>query len=125
MRGQLLRRLLIVAAALAVVASVWFLPRAVSSGASAPPASIELRSEPAPTASWDPAAQPQAVDDRGDDADDGDGARERNRAERRTSRESVPDIDNTRPADDDGDDRDGDDDGDDDDGDDDLGDDDD
>jgi hypothetical protein len=125
MRGQLLRRVLIVAAALGVVASAWFLPRAVSSGASTPPASIELRSEPAPTASRDPAAQPQAVDDRGDDADDGDGARERNRAERRTSRESVPDIDSTRPADDDGDDDGGDDDGDDDDGDDDLGDDDD
>ena len=124
MRGQLLRRFLIVSAALGVVASAWLLPRAVSSGASAPPASIELRSEPTPIASPEAAARIRAVDDRRDDADDGDGARERNRAERRTSRDSVPDIDSTRPADDDGDDRDGDD-GDDDDGDDDLGDDDD
>jgi hypothetical protein len=125
MRGQLLRRFLIVAAALGVVASAWLLPRAVSSGASPPPAPIELRSEPTPIASPEAAARIRAVDDRRDDADDGDGARERNRAERRTSRDSVPDIGSTRPADDDGDDRDGDDDGDDGDGDDDLGDDDD
>jgi hypothetical protein len=124
MRGQLLRRFLIVSAALGVVASAWLLPRAVGSGASPPPASIELRSEPTPIASPEAAARIRAVDDRRDDADDGDGARERNRAERRTSRDSVPDVGSTRPADDDGDDRDGDD-GDDGDGDDDLGDDDD
>jgi hypothetical protein len=130
MPGQLLRRSVIVAVALAVVGGVWSLPRAVSSDASTPPASIELHSEPTPTASPEADTQARPVDDHRDEADDGHGTRTRKRAERRTSRESVPDTTSARQAGDDDDDGnggdgDGDDGGDDDDGDDDLDDDDD
>ena len=97
------RRLLIVAATLALAASVWLLPRAVSSDVPELPTSIELRSGSAPTASPEAAAPSEAVDGRGDDDDDG-GERPANGAVPRTSRESVPEA-STQRADDGGDDR--------------------
>jgi hypothetical protein len=106
MGERLLRWLLIGGVTLAVVASMWFVPRAVSSGAPAPPSPIELRSEPTPAASPEVVAPSLSVDDRGDDTDDGTSASARHRMERqRTSRESVPDVRNAPQADDDGDDQ--------------------
>lgn len=114
MRRQLLRPLLIAALVLAVAAGIWVLPRTLSFGAATPPPAIELRSDPAPTAAPRATTQPRGVDgddDDDDDDDDRDDAREPDRAEPRTNRESAPDAGGT----DDDDDDDGDDDIDDDD----------
>ena len=102
MRGRLLR-LVMGVATLAMVAGLWLLPRAVISGVSAPPPSIELHPRSTAPASPEATAPSRTVDDRRDDADDGE-ARRGNRAQRRSSRESVPDS--TWRADDDGDDQD-------------------
>jgi hypothetical protein len=74
MDGYRVRLLLIVAAAIAVGASLWFLPRAASFITPSPPAPIELRAAPTPTG--DRATTGGAPTERveepapGDDADD-------------------------------------------------------
>jgi hypothetical protein len=118
MRANLLPRILVAVAALAVIAGVWLLPRVFTSGATEPPPAIELRADRTPAASPGASAEPQTVDDGAAAEDDADDRAQSRREEPRSNRESVPQPDDGDDDDDRGVD-------DDDDGDDDVGDDDD
>jgi len=127
MDGYRVRQLLIVAAAIALGATLWFLPRAASFITPSPPAPIELQAAPTPTddrgtSRGVPAERADEPAPGGNNADDGE-ARASGAAIGASARDTDDDRDDVRGGsgasasgadDDDRDDDDGDDDGDDD-----------